>query len=333
MLQTRHLGRRKTAFLVTWCWAAAVWQPVAQAARSKNLLTQLRKSPPKHELSPAIKKIHTVTVPPVQITPVVVTTVSTAELAKATKRMQLAIASTAGVLFLFALYYYRHVILPFLDSKRIQSKTLAILETMKPADPQDTWKSLLVYAAGMAAWELLGLSTIPVETTAAMVFGWPAFLPSAVGKLVGALVAFLLGRTILAGWAKQRLATNRFFQLLEGEPLHAPLTTAFLMKYSCFPESVKNFGSSLVSRITPGMFVFVTVVHGWSFTALWTWLGVESATNLVGTKSLGLRIAMALTFVIGFVVSPLLMAWWIRDLKQHADKNLRDVQLRVVPAV
>jgi hypothetical protein len=250
----------------------------------------------------------------------------------------------------------RHHLAPWLDSQRLQQTMLTLVQRLEPTDPKDTWKSLTCYALGMAVWELVGLSTIPVETAAAMVFGWQALLPSAVGKLLGATCAYVLGRTILSQWARRRLADNKVFQLLESgseaippkltkvqilrqrfqsssasadpvlftshdklDVLRTPLATAFLMKFSCFPEFIKNFGSSLLQPVTLQRFVVVTIVHGWMYTALWTFLGVDTAFRLQTTDVLPanhlLRVSLGLSVVVGFVLSPLLMAWWIRDLK------------------
>ena len=262
----------------------------------------------------------------------------------------LVVVSVAGLLTL------RSFLGPYLSPQQLQERTLSLLQRLQPDDAcaSSTTQALTVYAGFMAFVVLLGLSTIPVETAAAMVFGYRAFPASAVGKLTGAVAAYGLGRTVLRSWASDRLKNNTVFRLLQQQPvaatttrslrvvaarqrqstdgldgLRTPLATAFLMKYSCFPEFFKNFGSSLLEPVTPGRFVLATVVHGWSFTLLWTMFGVDSARRLRAAslpsavalpRNWTLLISLALSFVVGFVVSPALMAWWIHDLRKRASQ-------------
>lgn len=236
---------------------------------------------------------------------------------------------------------YRSVWIPLLDKQRIQEGTLNFLRQLQPSDPSASrFQPLLLYASGMAIWELAGLSTIPVETAAGMVFGWEAALYSLLGKFTGAVVAFTMGRTLLAKHVTQMLQRNELFQLVNAAPPshrgtgsgnsgmdnthpHPPLLTAFLMKFSCFPEIVKNFGSSLLPVIAPWMFFLATLIHGGSFTLLWTWLGVDTAKQLeqaaaaTATRTSGsLQGALLIAGIVGVIITPLVMAWWIRDLKR-----------------
>jgi uncharacterized membrane protein YdjX (TVP38/TMEM64 family) len=75
------------------------------------------------------------------------------------------------------------------DKKKLLDKTLEILNRL---DQQPKAVSYTIYMLGMAVWETLGLSTIPIEMASGMVFGWPGFVLSAVGKLLGAILAFCL---------------------------------------------------------------------------------------------------------------------------------------------
>lgn len=283
--------------------------------------------------------------------------------------------------------YYRSVWLPLLKKDVIQAKTLSLLSKLRPDDGENNGPAMLralaMYAAGMTVWEALGLSTIPVETAAAMVFGWKAWWPSALGKLLGASLAFALGKTILSGPAQRRLlqptsgGTNVWSQLIAPPsssatgsgvdhatlspavtPAHPPLVTALCLKFSCFPEVIKNVGSGLVSSIHPWHFVAATMFHGWSFTTLWTAVGVHAASNMKQTvpfpaaatvaatttssssaaaamatvsTPLALRLMMVLTLLIGVVGSPVLMAWWIRDLQRHASETVEASALLLSP--
>jgi hypothetical protein len=191
----------------------------------------------------------------------------------------------------YLLYDKRSFWTPFFNKAAIEQGTLNLLKKLQPDDPNVAYqrfsKPLLLYACGMAVWELLGLSTIPVESAAGMAFGWKAAPYSIGGKLLGATTAFLIGRHVLAAQIAERLDKNEIFRLVNAGPssndlrrknnkavcdTHAPLLTAFLMKFSCFPEFVKNFGSSLLTAIAPWMFLLATTVHGGTFSLLWTWL-------------------------------------------------------------
>jgi len=249
-----------------------------------------------------------------------------------TKRNLSLLVGTVAVLGF--VYRYRDFLL---NKERVQEEALQLLSKLKGDDEEDPFRSLATYASGMAAWEFFGLSTIPVETAAGMVFGWQAAPASFAGKLLGALSSFVVGRVLLAERARSKLQNNELFQQLLREeralerkaigdpPIRwqsHPITTAFLMKFSCFPELVKNIGSSLLSAVSIPTFVLATLVHGGMFTVLWTWWGVETAARLQDTDypaSQALRAALVCAAFLGVVISPLLMAWWIRDLKRQDD--------------
>jgi uncharacterized membrane protein YdjX (TVP38/TMEM64 family) len=208
------------------------------------------------------------------------------------------------------------------DKEQLLAKTLSILHELNSLPKH---YSYTVYTLGMAFWESLGLSTIPVETAAGMVFGWHGFWLSAIGKLLGAVLAFSLARYgILAELVQRKLADNSFLQLLQDSAESNPLLVSILLKFSCFPETIKNYGSAILKPIRLWMFVFGTVFHGWTFSALWTYLGVDTAMRLEDPSIpadtlLGTLLSLAL--VNGVVVSPLAMTYWVRNLKKTAKKK------------
>lgn len=253
------------------------------------------------------------------------------------RRRAIVVWTVLSTALLMVAYRERALWTPFMNKDAIQARTLSLLGSLQPAEGSGTsgmLRALALYALGMAAWEMAGLSTIPVETAAGMVFGFAqGATASFCGKLLGATLAFVAGRTILAGRISTHKAfrENVVFQLLnnndktvEGEdpPVrHPPLLTAFFMKFSCFPELVKNLGSSLIPVIQPWMFVVVTTLHGGFFTLVWTWLGVDSAARM-RQASLAvdrpLQATLVLAMIVGCVLTPISMAWWIRDLKRGA---------------
>lgn len=163
--------------------------------------------------------------------------------------------SVASFMLVSVVYAKREALAPLLDKHYIQEKTLAILGQL-----QDRPGSLYLYMLGMAAWELLGLSTIPVETAAGMVFGFRrGFLASGSGKLLGACTAFALGRYGLAQRVRTKLDQNPLWKTLDrSTDVHSPMKVALLMKFSCFPELIKNCGSSCLTAVSFGTFTLAT---------------------------------------------------------------------------
>ncbi|OEU20024.1 hypothetical protein FRACYDRAFT_182177 [Fragilariopsis cylindrus CCMP1102] len=154
-----------------------------------------------------------------------------------------------------------------------------------------------------------------------MVFGWSGFYWSAIGKLLGACLAFGLGRGALSTMVNTKLSSNTFLQLVQTSTEENPLLVLILMKLSCFPETVKNFGSSILKPIKWWMFILGTALHGWTFTALWIYLGVDTAARIKDTTdslppNLRLQTLLTLALINGCVVSPLSMMYWIRSLKK-----------------
>lgn len=228
------------------------------------------------------------------------------------------IAVTTGVVLTVAWlgWVYRASLSQFFDKEKIQAKTLEILHNL---DGLPKIQSYTTYALGMAIWEVGGMSTIPVETAAGMVFGWHGCLLSAGGKLLGAVTAFLLGRYgPLATWVQQKLKSNSFLQLVEESTGTNPLKVAVLMKLSCFPETIKNYGSAVLFPIKLWMFTMATIIHGGTFSALWTYLGVDAAKRLANPSHPSdprLQFLLVLAMINGVVISPFAMAYWVRDLK------------------
>ena len=257
---------------------------------------------------------------------------------------------TTSLILLLLAVCYREAWWPYVvDKQRLQQAVVQLLQGLQPA-ADAKWHEAVrlysLYALGMMVWETIGLSTIPVETAAGMVFPalWAAAVASATGKLLGASLAWMLGRWKLQDYVQNHalVQSSALCQLLAAHPPptssqqphkstprvgHAPWWSILLMKFSCFPETIKNYGTAaLLPHVTYPWFVGGTALHGIPFTLLWTWLGHETAqqlsstTTTTATKSRGLQLALTATLFLGFVVSPVSMAWWIRDL-QHQDKE------------
>mmetsp|Transcript_273 Transcript_273/g.658 ORF Transcript_273/g.658 Transcript_273/m.658 type:complete len:624 (-) Transcript_273:25-1896(-) len=226
----------------------------------------------------------------------------------------------------YGLWDTRESWIGFFDKDKLQAQTLGALRGLQEGLPKPY--SYTLYVIGMALWEAIGLSTIPVETAAGMVFGWNGVVLSGSGKLLGACLAFWLGKTALRDFVQQKLGDNTFLKLVKSSADDNPPLVACLIKFSCFPETIKNFGSSILSPpITLGMFAVATLFHGGMFSALWTYLGVDSAARLESTVPLPadplLSTLMTLALINGIVISPLSMAYWVRTLQEKSNSTKR----------
>ena len=223
-------------------------------------------------------------------------------------------------------WVFRETLAEVFDKKKLQDKTLEILKAL---DALPKHQSYSIYIMGMACWEMLGMSTIPVETAAGMIFGWRGALLSGGGKLLGAIIAFCIGRFgILADWIQSTLAKNSFLNLVKEETESKPFQVALLLKFSCFPETIKNYGSAFLFPIRLWMFMSATIVHGWTFSALWTYLGVDTAKRLVDPSlpaDARLQLLILLSIINGIFVSPGLMVYWIRDLSATKEAHNKGV--------
>lgn len=247
---------------------------------------------------------------------------SVQEKSASNQKLKMGIAAGAGVTSLWLLWTFREHWMGIFNKDKLQAKTL---DTLHGLNALPKYHSFTVYVLGMAVWEALGLSTIPVETAAGMVFGWNGFFLSAGGKLLGAVLAFCLARYgIFADWIQRRLSGNSFLELVHDSAESNPLTVTVLMKFSCFPETIKNYGSAILKPIRLWMFVFATMFHGWTFSALWTYLGVDTAMRLEDHSipaDTTLQTLLSLALINGVVVSPLSMAYWVKNLKLHAKND------------
>lgn len=192
-------------------------------------------------------------------------------------------------------------------------------------------KGLFLYISGFLVWETCGLPTSVVETAAAMAFGFKnGLICSFLGKTIGSVCAFTLGRSLCQSLVKERLGDNEVLKLLERSVAKHPIRSAMIMRYSPFPQLIKNFGLSMTEPVTLPIFLLAIVVHGFPFSVLWAALGRDSSLRLraneMGTKldvNWALNGALLFVTVFGFVVSPLITGWWLTSMKNdnHHDKT------------
>jgi uncharacterized membrane protein YdjX (TVP38/TMEM64 family) len=188
---------------------------------------------------------------------------------------------------------------------------------------------LVLYALGFALWEVCGLPTSVVETAAGMAFGRGRGLAgSFAGKTCGSCLAFALGRTLLSDVVSSRVGGSEPFDSIVRGAARNPVRTAFVVRYSVFPQAVKNFGMALTTPVSFPVFLLSIVVHGLPFSTLWAALGDDAGSRLRASESgdggggiipanLVLNGLLAFVTVFGFVVSPAITGWWLADLRKE----------------
>lgn len=174
---------------------------------------------------------------------------------------------------------------------------------------------LVTYAILFLLWEMtLGITT-PVETAAGMAFGIKGgILASGAGKILGCWLTFVLARYAFADAVREKVKDNELLGLMEESIRETPLKVALLCRFSPLPELVKNAGMG-VMPVPNAAFLTSILLHGFSFTCLWTCMGAETARVLRGLPpSRALKLLLTGATWIGFG-APVLIGLWIKSLK------------------
>jgi uncharacterized membrane protein YdjX (TVP38/TMEM64 family) len=187
-------------------------------------------------------------------------------------------------------------------------------------------QGLFLYAFGFMFWECCGLPTSVVETAAGMAFGFKGgLIASFVGKTCGSLLAFTLGRTELSNIVGKKMEENDIFGLVERGVQRHPVKSALIVRYSPFPQLIKNFALSLTKPVTWPIFLLAITIHGFPFSLLWAALGNDSSMRLRASEmgetmaaNVVLNSLLIFVTVFGFVVSPAITGWWLADLRKES---------------
>jgi len=185
---------------------------------------------------------------------------------------------------------------------------------------------LVVYTVMFALWEILVGVTTPVETAAGMAFGVKkGIICSAIGKMGGAVIAFLIGRFLLFDYFSEKLQDNEMMGLVQESIQENPVRVALIWRFSFLPEQLKTFGLSVLP-LSLLHYVTAVVLHGFPFTCLWTAMGAEAgalARGTVTTPSNVFKILVVGIQIFGFFISPTMVGLWVKSLKdrQNAKKK------------
>jgi uncharacterized membrane protein YdjX (TVP38/TMEM64 family) len=148
-------------------------------------------------------------------------------------------------------------------------------------------------------------------------------LGSFVGKSCGSCIAFALGRTLLSNIVSRRLEGTEPYETVVRGAAGNPILAAFVVRYSVFPQLVKNYGMSLCKPVSFSTFFVSIVVHGFPFSLLWAALGQDAGLRLRASEA-GMEMAanillnglLAFVTIFGFVVSPTITGLWLADLRK-----------------
>ena len=163
-----------------------------------------------------------------------------------------------------------------------------------------------------------------------MAFGaLPGIVASGSGKFLGALLAFLLARYKFTEPVKKRMETNELLSLMEESIEERPFRVALLCRFSPLPELVKNAGIGVLPVPTK-WFIASLILHGFSFTCLWTCMGAETARVLRGMEpSSTLKLLITGATWIG-CSAPIMIGLWIKSLKdmqrERREKEMNESQ-------
>ena len=221
-----------------------------------------------------------------------------------------------ALLSVLSLVWKRQAILAFLNFAK-NEWLFSTLDRLHAAGPVG-WVG---YALGLMIWEMTVGITTPVETAAGMAFGAvPGMIASGAGKFLGAFLAFLLARYRYAAAVRTKLESNELLSLMEESVEETPFRVALLCRFSPLPELVKNAGMGILP-VPKRWFVASLLVHGFSFTCLWTCMGAETGRVLRGLPpSSTLKILLSGATWIGFG-APVFIGLWVKSLRDKQRKR------------
>ena len=144
------------------------------------------------------------------------------------------------------------------------------------------------------------------------------------------MLAFFIGRSLLYDTVKNKLATNEIFTLLQYSITQKPIRSALLMRFSSFPELMKNFGLAIMP-LHYSVFALAIFIHGVPYSLLWAYIGNESKKRLNESYNPTNRLYEGLLLfsgIFGVFGSPSILAYWMFDMKKCHDerKNTKKVQ-------
>lgn len=242
---------------------------------------------------------------------------SSREISKLTLSSTRKLLSRALLLGLLALGFSKRLaVLEFLDYVK-NEWLMTTLHQLSASGP----KGLTIYSITFCIWTVLIGVTTPVETAAGMAFGArQGILASGSAKFLAALATFILARHRFADRIRPVVEGNEVLSLMEESIRERPFQVALLCRFSPLPEIMKNAGMG-VSSVKLRDYIASLVIHGVSFTCLWTWMGAETARVLEGfPPSATLKYLLTAATWIGFV-APVCIGLWLKSLRDKREER------------
>ncbi len=166
--------------------------------------------------------------------------------------------------------------------------------------------SILTLAAGFAYGPMWGLAIASPASVA------------------GATAAFLLGRTVLRGWAERKIGESRRVRALDAAVARQGFTLVFLLRLSpLFPFNVLNYALSL-SRVSLRTYVVASFIGMLPGTALYVYLGslAPAAAELASASERGGATRTAL-YAAGLAATLAVVVIGARAAKRALDAELQ----------
>ena len=148
-------------------------------------------------------------------------------------------------------------------------------------------------------------------------------------------MSYVLGRTLLENRVRSYLFSSQrknddtdnengnILGIMVNSIAKKPFLSSLIMKFSIFPEIIKNLTLSVIENVKWYIFMAVSFLHFLPYTVLWTSVGYDSALRLRDTDippNYILNGFFLFSVVFGYAISPPLFALWVRHQVKQSNK-------------
>ena len=171
----------------------------------------------------------------------------------------------------------------------------------------------------LAAWGVLCLPLSPFELLSSSSSPSGALAACVLGKVGGAALCFLAGRTVGAGIARRALARHETLRSLGDAVASRPFSTTLLLRFAYLPAALKNYGWSLTPVRLP-VFLLACALEAPAYSVPLVLVGARAeglAQLLSGTAPLGPEAAASM----GLGIAMLLL--WLAVMRRLSQAALR----------
>lgn len=138
----------------------------------------------------------------------------------------------------------------------------------------------VVFDIIMIFWIILCLPSTIIEITGGFLFGfWIGLLVNIIGKNIGCLIAFFIGRLAGKNFADWLFRKFKMLKIFERVVAKNSVKMVFLIRFAYIPIGIKNYGLSLLN-VSTKLFVIATMLSHIPTAILFAFVG-SSADNLI----------------------------------------------------